>query len=89
MQTRRQTDSQTTRVRHGHKSGGRFASASHRSPRWRSNQWPGPRRAQRQHTHAHVRPFFVRRPSGLLPGSGVRSWLASHEVGVHTYCSRL
>lgn len=87
MQTRRQTDSQTTRVGHGHEPSGRFAPTSHRPPRRRSDQWPRPRRAQRQYTHAHIRPFLVRRPSGLLPGSGVRSRLAGHEVSVYTYCS--
>ena len=59
VQTRRQTDSQTTRVGHGHKPGGRSAPTSHRPNRRWSDQWPRPRRAQRQHTHAHVRPFFI------------------------------
>lgn len=83
VQTRRQTDSQTARVGHGHEPGGRPAPTSHRPTRRRSDQRPGPRGAQRQHSYAHVRPIPVCRPAGLLPGLGLRSGLASHEVRVH------
>lgn len=80
VQTRRQTDSQTTRVGHGHEPGGRTAPAGHCAVGRRSDQWPGPGRPQGQHTHAHVRPFPVRRLARLLSGPSVRSRFAGHEV---------
>lgn len=80
MQTRGQTDSQTTRVGHGHQPGGRTPPAGHRAVGRRPDQRPGPGRAQGQHTDAHVRPFPVRRPARLLPGSGLRGRPAGHEV---------
>lgn len=80
VQTRRQTDSQTARVGHGHEPGGRPPPAGHRTAGRRPYQRPGSRRAQGQHTHAHVRPFPVRRPARLLPRLGLRSRPASHEV---------
>lgn len=80
VQTRRQTDSQTTRFRNGHEPGGSPTPAGHSAVgRW-PDQWPGPGRAQRQHTHAHVRPFPVRSATRLLSGLGVRSRLEGHEV---------
>lgn len=82
VQTRGQTDSQAARARHGHEPGGRAPPAGHRIAGRRPDQWPGPGRTQGQHTHAHVRPFPVRRPARLLSGPGLRSRPACHEVRV-------
>lgn len=82
MQTRRQTDSQTTRVGHGHEPGRRPTPAGHCPIGRRPHQRPGPGRAPGQHTNAHVRPFPVRRPARLLSRPGLRSRSESHEVRI-------
>lgn len=45
VQTRRQTDSQITRVGYGHESSGRASPASHSAVGWRPDKRPGPGRA--------------------------------------------